>query len=135
MKRLNVYLNNLDDKIYSKQLTIHGETYKQISSVKMKFGHPFIRWEPVNYSLFASCFITSVENSQDNVELVNDKLKLTEQQIRRLHKRFGHASVSKLGNLLDRAGYIKFRHHLLKIVNNCELCQKHGPPLDDSNFL
>ncbi|KHJ30253.1 hypothetical protein EV44_g3297 [Erysiphe necator] len=118
MKRLNFYLNNLDDKIYSKQLTIHGETYKQISSVKMKFGHPFIRWEPVNYFLFASCFITSVENSQDNVELVNDKLKLTEQQIRRLHKRFGHASVSKLGNLLDRAGYIKFRHHLLKIVNN-----------------
>ncbi|KAI1005361.1 hypothetical protein K3495_g2858 [Podosphaera aphanis] len=84
----------------------------------MKFGHPFMCWESANNSFFANCFITCAENSQDDVELVSDRLQLTEQQIRRLHKRFGHASLSKLGNLLDRAGYIKFRHYPSKIVDN-----------------
>ena len=48
-KRLNVYLNNVDDKIYAKLIPgkpksgNNRKLYEQLCSVVMKFGHPFLR--------------------------------------------------------------------------------------------
>lgn len=95
----------------------------------MKFGHPFLNWNISDNFNSRIYFISGKKNIEENKttsSFINGELDLTEQQIRRLHKRFGHASVSKLGNLLDRAGYNNFKHHLNNIVQHCELCQKYG---------
>ncbi|KAI0995357.1 hypothetical protein K3495_g12825 [Podosphaera aphanis] len=93
----------------------------------MKFGHPFLVWGKPLEAAMSNCFVMSSQSPSENETRNLEKLELTEQQIRRLHKRFGHPSVSKLGNLLDRAGYKDCRVILSEIVKHCELCQKHGP--------
>jgi hypothetical protein len=51
---------------------------------------------------------------------------LTDNQLRQLHRRFGHPSAPKLSNLLRRAGHdinSKTAQHLTKY---CQYCQKYG---------
>ena len=56
---------------------------------------------------------------------ISHNINIIEQQIRRLQKRFRHAFVSKLGNLLDIAGYTQFRPILTKPIKICELCRTY----------
>ena len=75
-------------------------------SVHRKYGHPFYKWCNMTISLF------------------------TEQELRRLHKRFGHPSSEKLFNLLKRADIESItpstRKALEKISDSCDLCQRNG---------
>lgn len=53
---------------------------------------------------------------------------LTEIQLRRLHRRFGHPSASKLISLLKRAGYANNidKESIERLTRYCVMCQKHG---------
>lgn len=51
---------------------------------------------------------------------------LTETELRRIHKRFGHPSVEKLYNVLYRAGHDIERKALEHLTKYCQHCQKHG---------
>ena len=106
MDKLGCYLNNLTN-----QLVLGKKTFPVIR----RFGHPFFVWEN-----FAATFIVS---SISTIECF-----LSETELRRLHKRFGHPSVEKLSNLLTRAGYKdpSIQATLEKLVEVCKQCQKHG---------
>lgn len=71
--------------------------------VVREFGHPFIRWDG-----FMQCFYT-------------------ENELQRLHRRFGHPSADKLSNLLKRADPEKFKRgtrKMLEIISRqCKPCQ------------
>ena len=101
MDRLKVHFNNLTNILH----TPLGKL-----PVVRKFGHPFLTWEesPVNQqNPLYDCFLTDVE-------------------LRRLHRRFGHPSVNRLRRVLERAGHevdSAILNHLTKV---CHHCQKHG---------
>src|SRR5436305_638081 len=78
----------------------NGDTVRVVRT----FNHPFLIWGPpaINY--------------------------LTDVELRRLHRRFGHPSVNRLVKTLERAGHDdpRHRHTLEQIHKFCEFCQKHG---------
>ena len=104
MDKLGVYFNNLTNRI----VTPTGEV-----PVVRRFGHSFLLWDTALRSFITEsftcnpCFLTSVE-------------------LRRLHRRFGHPSVSRLKNVLERAGHDVDVDTLEYLTKYCEHCQKHG---------
>jgi hypothetical protein len=52
---------------------------------------------------------------------------LTETELRQLHRRFGHPSVRRLVNILQRAGYNEVRQQAIEhLTKYCHHCQLHG---------
>lgn len=51
---------------------------------------------------------------------------MTEGEIKRLHRRFGHPSVKRLQHLLDQAGHVPDSEIMLRVKEMCEHCQKHS---------
>ena len=99
MDRLGIFFNNLQNHLihhHSKERTINSRF----------FGHPFIRWDPLQ-----QCFFTYTE-------------------LKRLHKRFGHPHTDKLYNLLQRAGVSNVdsetRATLEGIALKCKPCQTYA---------
>lgn len=106
MDRLNVYLNNVDN------ILVKGDGFIPICR---RFGHPFLLWDA---SLHA--YITQSFNS--------NPCFLTDTEIRRLHRRFGHPSAEKLRLLLERSGHDEGldKAALERLTKYCSFCQKHG---------
>lgn len=82
------------------------ENSKQSTLVTRQNGHPFIEWNPL-----LQCFFT-------------------EQELRRLHRRFGHPSTDKLMNFLKRADENNLKSNtrsiLQNIVKSCTACQLYA---------
>ena len=75
------------------------------AQIQRVYGHPFVQWDPV-----AECL-------------------LTETELRRLHRRFGHPSAEKLSALLrqtDHKADNETRQTLEAISRECELCQRNA---------
>ena len=72
----------------------------------------------------------------------HNKVFLTEVELRRLHKRFGHPAAERLQNLLHRSGHDVDTRVLQDIKKFCHQCQVHDPAprrfkftlKDDRNF-
>jgi hypothetical protein len=100
MDKLGVYFNNLIDRI----VTLIGE-----APVVRRFGYPFLLWDTALRSYITEsftcnpCFLISVE-------------------LRRLHRRFGHPSVGRLKNVLERAGHDVDHDTLEYLTKYCEHC-------------
>ena len=104
MDRLKVYVNNLKDALF----TLHGEV-----PVVRQFGHLFLLWDKFLHSFLQQ-------------SLQQNECFLTETEIRRLHKRFGHPSVQRLQRVLERAGHDIDSDVLQHLTKFCKHCQKHG---------
>ena len=113
MDKLQVYYNNIRDVLVTRTREV---------PVVRRFGHAFLL---CNSSLQAYLL--------DSFEL--NPCYLTEVELQRLHRRFGHPSVEKLQRVLDRAGHDdvdkKTLEHLTKY---CHFCQKHGKSLGRFRF-
>ena len=70
------------------------------ASITRKWGHPWFKFDDVTY--------------------------FTETELRRIHTRFGHPSVSKLYDLLDKAGHDVDVDVLKEINKFCHHCQTKG---------
>ncbi|KAI0993086.1 hypothetical protein K3495_g15098 [Podosphaera aphanis] len=113
MDRLKIYYNNVDNVLVT-------STGKRIPVVR-QFGHPFLTWG----ESLPNFLETSFENNP---------CYLTETELRRLQRRFGHPSAERLYRLLKRAGHVpdqKFLHHPTKF---CVHCQKRGKSLGIFKF-
>lgn len=97
MTRLGIYLNNC------KNILVQEKTGKVVP-VTMKFGHPWMQFD--------------LETSQA-------ASFLTEKELRRLHKRFGHPSVRRLQKILARAGYDANSAVVKELTKYCEQCQMY----------
>ena len=105
LDRLEVYFNNLKNTI----ITPTGEV-----PVVRRFGHPFLLWD----TSLKSYLLTSFD--------VNP-CYLTDVELRRLHRRFGHPSVERLHKLLHSAGHDDVEIEALnQLTKFCYYCQKFG---------
>src|SRR5450432_2959538 len=104
MDALNVYFNNLTNVLVTPQGNV---------PVVRRFGHSFLLW---NSSLqgfiadsfnYTSCYLTNTE-------------------LQRIHRRFGHPSVVRLQRVLERAGHDVDKQVLEYIAKYCVHCQRHG---------
>jgi hypothetical protein len=120
MDKLRVYYDNIRDVLVTRT--------KEVPVVR-RYGHAFLL---CNSSL-QSYLLESFESNP---------CYLTEVELRRLHRRFGHPSVERLQKLLDRAGHDIDRKTLEHLTKYCHSCQIHGKSLgrfrftlrDDVNF-
>jgi hypothetical protein len=97
MDRLKVYLNN---------------TTNEIAFADGRLRAPIIRkWE---HSWF---FVSKLESAAF----------LTDEELKRLYRRFGHPATDKLCILLKRAGYENHREAFIMIEKFCYYCQMKSP--------
>lgn len=104
LDRLQVYFNNLANVI----ITPKGEV-----PVVRRYGHPFLMWN--------ACLRVYLCDS-----FTSNPCFLTDVELRRLHRRFGHPSVERLYKLLYNAGHEVERETLNQLAKFCHFCQKFG---------
>jgi hypothetical protein len=104
MDALGVYFNNLTNVLVTQQGNV---------PVVRRFGHSFLLW---NSSLqgfimdsfnYTTCYLTNVE-------------------LQRIHRRFGHPSIARLQKVLERAGHDIDKQALEYLTKYCVHCQRHG---------
>jgi hypothetical protein len=97
MNRLKIYFNN---------------TINKIAFANGRLRAPIIRkW---GYFWF---FVSKLESAAF----------FTDEELKRLHRRFGHPATDKLCTLLERAGYKNHREALIMIEKFCHYCQIKSP--------
>jgi hypothetical protein len=104
MDHLQVYYNNLKNML----ITPRSEV-----PVVRRFGHPFLLWNTSLYTYLTESF-------------EQNPCYLTDVELKRLHRRFGHPSVERLVRILERLGHdidSKTLDHLIRYYHHC---QKHG---------
>ena len=104
MDRLHAYLDNTRNVL----VTPKGEV-----SVVRRFGHAFL----LHDSSLQAYLLES---------LSQDPCYLSEIELRRLHRRFGHPSVDRLHRVLERTGHDHDRAVLERLNKYCHFCQKYG---------
>lgn len=112
MNRLQIYFDNLRNVVVAKNGTnITGEV-----PVVRRFGHPFLLW---NASLHSYLYESLT------IDKLDQPCYLTDVELRRLHRRFGHPSIEKLHNLLYRTGHEVERLTIEQLSRFCHYCQKY----------
>lgn len=114
MDSLGTFFNNLTNRMI--QGTVRHPMVR-------RYGHAFLLWHIFSYSLITESFPQNL-------------CYLTDVELRRLHRRFGHPSVRRLQTILERSGHaddidIDTLRHLTKY---CEHCQRHGQSPGRFNF-
>jgi hypothetical protein len=107
LDRLRYYFNNLANMLIP-------EGGGAPIPVIRRYGHPVLL-EP----LIVATYVTETLASHSSI-------RLGRQELKRLHRRFGHPSAEKLYNLLDRAGHEPNIDLLKDLTEICEYCQKYG---------
>ena len=82
MDALQAYYNNVENALV---------TPSDIFPVVRRFGHPFLLWDQHLHT-----FVTD--------SLDGNPCYLTEVELRRLHRRFGHPLAARLHHILERSG-------------------------------
>jgi hypothetical protein len=104
MDKLGIYFNNLLNMLV---------TPKGNVPVVRRFGHSFLLWNTSLQSFIAESFACN-------------PCYLTNTELQRLHRRFGHPSVNRLQNVLERAGHDVNKPVLEYLTKYCKHCQKHS---------
>ncbi|KAL3702992.1 hypothetical protein TMatcc_010179 [Talaromyces marneffei ATCC 18224] len=106
MDRLGIFFDNTKNVLV-------GPSPGMTTPVSRRFGHPFLIWDHALQSYLTESFDA-------------ETCFLTETELRRLHRRFGHPSVEKLRRMLERAGHNVDSEALKHIRKVCHHCQIHG---------
>lgn len=120
MTRLEVYLNNVSREL------VRDRPKPQTWPVIEHRGHMFLHWQ--NTAIPTTAYPSELDVPQllqkDETWL---QMPLTDKELRHLHRRFGHPSVRKLLDMLERAGYDDIPAKTIKSITElCHLCQKHS---------
>ncbi|KHJ30393.1 hypothetical protein EV44_g3899 [Erysiphe necator] len=108
MDKLRVYYDNLRNILITPT--------KTVNEVR-RFGHAFLLW-----GIFLESFIS--------FSFYMNPCFLTETELRRLHRRFGHPSAQRLYTILKPSGHNEVDKKNIDYLNKfCNYCQKNkGPP-------
>ena len=90
MDSLQVYYNNVTDTLISPPLDRLNQPVSLL--ITRRFSHPFLLWK--------AALPAYIQQSFDQ-----NPCFLTDTEIRRLHRRFGHPSAEKLYRVLERSGH------------------------------
>ncbi|POS84537.1 hypothetical protein EPUL_004867 [Erysiphe pulchra] len=105
MDRLGVYYNNVENVL------IQGT---RVFLVIRRWDHPFLLEKGLN------------ANDLSSSAFFNFDCFFTSQEIRQLHRRFGHPSAKRLIKVLEKSGYNVSLNLVEKLTKFCSTCQKHG---------
>ena len=108
MDKLGAFFNNITNEVIQSQIQPARR-----HPVIRRYGHAFLLWYTSTYTLAAE-------------SLAQNPCYLTDVELRRLHRRFGHPSVHRLHQLLERSGHNVELQALQYLTRYCEQCQKHG---------
>lgn len=120
MNQLGAYFNNTTNQVI--QNRPHVPHAPHAHPVIRRYGHAFLLWHTFAYTViiefivFNSCFLTEVE-------------------LRRLHRRFGHSSVRRLHEILQQAQQEVDLHALEHLTKYCKRCQMHEKSPGRFNFI
>lgn len=106
LDRLHLYFDNTRNVLV-------GPTKDKLTPIVRRFGHPFMVWERAYGTFLVDTFDAN-------------PCFLTEKELRRLHRRFGHPSTDRLHRVLERAGHDVEAKAIEKIAKFCHHCQIHG---------
>ena len=106
MDNLGAFFNNITNQVIQIQPP-------RSHSVIRRYGHAFLLW-------YTSAYTLATES------LALNPCYLTDVELRRLHRRFGHPSVHRLHQLLERSGHNVELKSLQYLTKYCEQCQKYG---------
>lgn len=104
MDALGAHYNNIEDKLITPTTTV---------SVTRRFGHAWLLWGHNLEAFLCASFVTN-------------PCFLTETELRRLHRRFGHPSVERLHTLLRNSNHDVEKKTIEHLTKYCAYCQKHG---------
>jgi hypothetical protein len=109
-----------------KALTLFLMCFRNINRLKVYFNNI------TNEIAFAnSCLRASIICKRGHFWFFISKLEsaafLTNKELKRLHRRFGHSATGKLCILLKRAGYEDHREAFIIIKKFCYYCQMKSP--------
>ncbi|RKF78553.1 hypothetical protein GcM1_210027 [Golovinomyces cichoracearum] len=112
--RHGIIFNNIRDIITQPSTGLQMLVYRKI-------GHAWIHLKGV----LEANLHTPYEFSELHIYAAKS---LSESQLRRLHRRFGHPSAPRLVILLQRAGYVDDMdpETIKRLTRYCQICQKHG---------
>ncbi|KHJ33787.1 hypothetical protein EV44_g3595 [Erysiphe necator] len=111
MDKMKVHYNNLTDLLIQHCITGEENTYPVIR----KYGHPFLLLGGPEENL-----VHSFEKLNGIIECY-----LTDTELRRLHRRFGHPSADRLAKILSRSGHDFNRQAIKNLTKFCDSCQKY----------
>ena len=100
MDSLRTYYNNVTDTLITPSAKL---------PITRRFGHPFLLWKDALQAYIQQSFNYN-------------PCFLTDTEIRRLHRRFGHPSAEKLYKLLERSGHDIDRQVLDQLTKFCSFC-------------
>ncbi|RAL65012.1 hypothetical protein DID88_001120 [Monilinia fructigena] len=104
MDRFKFKYDNIDDVA----ITPH-----MILPVYRRFAHPFLTWKVKLQNV--------IQHSIDDGECL-----LTEVELRRIHRRFGHPSARKFYKVLKRSGHDEDFEAIKQLTKFCHHCQLHS---------
>jgi hypothetical protein len=105
MDSLRTYYNNVTDTLITPSAKL---------PITRRFGHPFLLWRDTLQAYIQQSFDYN-------------PCFLTDTEIRRLHRRFGHPSAEKLYRVLEHSGHNDVdRKAIDHLTKYCSFCQKHG---------
>ena len=114
MDILQVYYNNLSNTLVTPTKSV---------PVVRRFGHPFLLWEESLQSFIVHSF------DQNPCYLTNTEL-------RRLHRRFGHPSADRLHRVLERSSYNNINKQTIDYLTRyCSYCRRLGKSLGRFKFI
>ena len=121
--RLRVYYNNITDTLIGPVFPTPGEGNKLITlPIVRRFGHPFL--------IQGEALQTYVQESFDY-----NPYYLTNTEIHRLYRRFGHPSAEKLYKVLKRSGHDDVDKRAIDhLTKYCFFYQKYGRSLSRFKF-
>ena len=104
MDALQAYYNNIENVVV---------TPSNVLPIVWHFGHPFLLWDQHLHTFIMDSLNTN-------------PCYLTEVELRRLHRRFGHPSATRLHHILKKSGRETDKKIIDRLTEVCDQCQKHG---------
>ena len=115
LDKSKAFFNNVTNKV------IQQKSFKSHPVFK-KYEHAFLLWNILIYAFISESIIQHL-------------CFFIETEIRRLHRRFGHFSVQRLYQILDRAGHEMNQRIIQRLIKYCHHCQKHDRFFERFSFI
>ena len=115
LDKSGTFFNNVTNKVIQQKFFKSHPVFR-------RYGHAFLLW-----NIFIYAFI--------NESFIQHFCFFTEIEIRRLHRRFGHFSVQRFYQILDRAGHEVDQRIIQRLIKYCHHCQKHGRSFERFSFI
>ena len=114
LDKSGAFFNNVTNEIIQQKFLRSHPVFK-------KYEHAFFLWNIPTYTFI-------------NESIIQHLCFFIETEIRRLHRRFGHFSVQRLYQILDRADHEMNQRIIQHLIKYCHHCQKHDRSFDRFNF-